>query len=50
MTEKSVTRRVARPLTIFACAIPAEGAPILPFFLQAWVATLRALFDFVVDT
>ena len=37
------------PLTIFACAIPTEGAPSLRF-LRGWAAMLRALFDFVVDT
>ncbi len=42
------------PLAIFACAIPAEGAPSLRF-LQGWrrchpPAMLRVLFDFVADT
>jgi hypothetical protein len=37
------------PLTIFVCTIPTEGAPSL-HFLQGWLAILRVLFDFVVDT
>jgi hypothetical protein len=39
---------MARALTIFACAIPTEGAPSLRF-LRGWAAMLRVLFGFVVD-
>lgn len=46
------------PLTIFACTTPTEGAPSLRFLQERglslskgwWVAMLRLLFDFVVDT
>jgi hypothetical protein len=45
------------PLTILACTIPTEGAPSLRFLQEpalslpkGWVAMLRVLFDFVVDT
>jgi len=41
--------RVDPPLTTFACTIPTESARSLRF-LQGWVAMLRVLFDFVVDT
>jgi hypothetical protein len=34
--------------TIYACTIPAEGAPSLRF-LQGWVAMLRVLFDLVAE-
>ncbi|SRR5216683_2212774 len=44
-----MTMGAGGPPLIFACTIPAEGAPSLRF-LQGWAAMLRVLFDFVVDT